>query len=307
MRTPVTLILVVSLGTGCVTGSRSTSVVGRSVTVVPTPGSKTGPMKGELIAVEPEKIWVLGKEHVFEITVAAVKEVRVQRHLMNSGRGWQWTAIGALVTGGALTIACHSVKGTQGCGRVFPWVGATWLVLGGLPSIGLDSSATILVKGPDAQVLNSYARFPAGPPQGLDLSRLPPPSPLSIRAGSLPTPREPRSPTLPATPQAGPTAAAAETPLATQPSEPRPPNTGPSSMPGDAVGLLQIGVRPYADVIIDGEPEGTTPLRALRLAAGVHTIRLLHPDFQPFQRKITIRAGQTKKLEGNLELEGIPK
>jgi hypothetical protein len=173
MRTPVTLILAVFLGTGCVTGSRSTSVLGRPVTIVPVPGAKAEPVKGELIAVGPEKIWVLGKEHVLEVPVATVKEVRVQRHWFDSKRGWTWTAIGALVTGGAMALACGSVEDHASCGRVFATVGATWLLLGGLPSIGLDSSATILVKGPDAQALSPYARFPQGPPEGLDLAQLP--------------------------------------------------------------------------------------------------------------------------------------
>jgi hypothetical protein len=174
MRTQLTLVLAVALGTGCVTGSRSTSVRGRSVTIVPAPDTKTEPVKGELIAVGPEKIWVLGKERVLEIPVAAVKDVRVQRHWLNTRRGWIWTAVGALVTGGALSVACSSVEDNDSCGRVFAVVGASWLVLGGLPSMGLDSSATILVKGPpDAQALGPYARFPQGPPEGLDLSQLP--------------------------------------------------------------------------------------------------------------------------------------
>lgn len=173
MRTPMTLILAASLGTGCVTGSRSTSVLGRPVTIVPASGTKTEPVKGELIAVGPEKIWVLGKERVLEIPVSTVKDVRVQRHWLNTKRGWTWTAIGALLTGGGLALACSSVEGHGSCGRVFAAVGASWLVLGGLPSMGLDSSATILVKGPDAQALSPYARFPQGPPEGLDLSQLP--------------------------------------------------------------------------------------------------------------------------------------
>ena len=76
----------------------------------------------------------------------------------------------------------------------------------------------------------------------------------------------------------------------------------PSRVPA---GGLQLGVRPYADVLVDDRPMGTTPLGRLSLPAGVHTIRLLNPEYQPFRRKITIRPGETTKLNVNLELDGI--
>lgn len=173
--TPVLVTaLAVSIGTGCVTGTRSGSVLGRPVTVVPAPGSGGERVKGELIAVEPEKIWVLGKEHVVEVPVSAIQELRVQRHRLDTRRGWAWTGIGALVTGGALALACSSVKGNNNCGGVFAGVALSWVVLGGLPSTALDHSATIRLKQPEPEELRPYARFPQGPPEGLDLRQLPP-------------------------------------------------------------------------------------------------------------------------------------
>ena len=92
-------------------------------------------------------------------------------------------------------------------------------------------------------------------------------------------------------------------------SPPPPPGPAETSRPPapENPGSLQLGVRPYADVLLDEKPVGTTPLAKLGLPAGVHTIRLLHPDYKPFQRKVTIRPGETTKLNVNLELDGIRK
>lgn len=70
-------------------------------------------------------------------------------------------------------------------------------------------------------------------------------------------------------------------------------------------GLLQIGVRPYADVVIDGTPMGTTPLKAVRLPIGAHSVLLTHPDYRPFRRTVTILAGQRSKLIVDLALDAI--
>jgi serine/threonine-protein kinase len=110
-----------------------------------------------------------------------------------------------------------------------------------------------------------------------------PPSPASARA-------EPPSPV--AAPVLIPTPASAPTP---------------APSPEAAPGLLQVGAKPYADVIVDGRPMGTTPMSPLSLAAGAHVVRLVHADYQPFQRRITIRPGETTKLFVDFALDGIPK
>jgi hypothetical protein len=143
------------------------------VTVVPAAGAEKPSVSGELIAIEPTRLWVLGKEHVVELPMASVAEVRVERHKMNTGRGLAWAGIGALATGGALTAACSSADNSD-CGGVLLAVGLAWLVFGALPALGLDKSATIRVEHPAPETLGSFARFPQGPPEGVDLLQLPP-------------------------------------------------------------------------------------------------------------------------------------
>jgi serine/threonine protein kinase len=72
-----------------------------------------------------------------------------------------------------------------------------------------------------------------------------------------------------------------------------------------ALGHLRFGITPWAEVTVDGSPVGTTPLAPLPLRPGTYTARLLHPDFRPLLRKITIQPGQTTPLNVDLRLDGI--
>jgi hypothetical protein len=49
------------------------------------------------------------------------------------------------------------------------------------------------------------------------------------------------------------------------------------------------------------------PLKPLSLSAGVHAIKLTHPDYLPFPRKVSIRPGETTKLQVDLTREAFPK
>jgi serine/threonine-protein kinase len=70
-------------------------------------------------------------------------------------------------------------------------------------------------------------------------------------------------------------------------------------------GRLRFAVTPWAEVSVDGVAVGETPRRELSLPPGSYTARLVHPDFRPFQRKVTIRPGETTPLTVDLRLDGI--
>jgi len=71
-------------------------------------------------------------------------------------------------------------------------------------------------------------------------------------------------------------------------------------------GRLRVVVTPWAEVTVDGEERGTTPLDGpLELPVGDHVIRFAHPDYYPLQREVTIRAGETTELKLDLEWEGF--
>lgn len=181
MKRGLALLLVVVLTTGCATSGGRVSIYGRQVTAVEVGNSeeRESPPKGELIAAEPARIWLLGKEQVFEVPLSSIEEVRVRRHGFTPGKALLWSLLGAVVTGGALAGACSSVEDVSGCGSVFAIVGGIWLGVGGLAAASMGRSGSIRVPRPKAEDLSPYARFPQGVPEGFD--------PRSLRPSPSPT------------------------------------------------------------------------------------------------------------------------
>jgi serine/threonine-protein kinase len=151
----------------------------------------------------------------------------------------------------------------------------------------------------------------------------PTPAPVATpaaRTAPAATPRPLATPAVRSTPPARTTPAAAPTPAPRGTPEPRrdPPSATPlpsapavapsppaTQAPGE--GQLQLRVKPWAQVSVDGRPVGTTPMRPLSLSEGPHSIRLEHPDYRPLQRRVTVRSGQTTELEVDLAWEAVPK
>jgi hypothetical protein len=72
--------------------------------------------------------------------------------------------------------------------------------------------------------------------------------------------------------------------------------------------LLRIIVTPYAEISIDGRVVGTSPpLAPLKLPAGTYSVRLVHPDYQPFPKRVVVRAGETTVLQVDLAQEAFRK
>jgi hypothetical protein len=142
--------------------------------------------------------------------------------------------------------------------------------------------------------LAASARMPTAPATG-EITPQPPP------AGALPVPGPP-----PRTNPAPPPIAAA--PAASVPS-PGPKEAAPGPREGATLsGTLQLLVVPWAEVEVDGTKVGISPpLKPLSLLPGAHAIKLSHPDYIPFRRKVTIRSGETTKLQVDLTKEAFPK
>jgi hypothetical protein len=69
-------------------------------------------------------------------------------------------------------------------------------------------------------------------------------------------------------------------------------------------GQLQLYVKPWAQVSVDGDDKGATPLKPIELGAGTHQVVLKHPSYEPLSRQVTIQPGSTTRLEINLPVEG---
>jgi hypothetical protein len=161
---------------GCATATPRVSVIGRPVEVrlQATKDVRGAPLKGELLAVGPEKVWVMGPHRVSTLPLREVEEVRIRRHGLNGSRAWRWAVLGAVVSGTVLALACSSVEENDSCGRVFIPVLLTWGAIG-VPSVmALSESSQLRVKSPNWETLRRYARFPQGLPEGLDPEALAP-------------------------------------------------------------------------------------------------------------------------------------
>ncbi len=60
---------------------------------------------------------------------------------------------------------------------------------------------------------------------------------------------------------------------------------------------LAVSASPWAQVLIDGAPVGTTPITSpLSIEPGVHELTLRHPDFPDYVRSIDARAADTSRI-----------
>jgi hypothetical protein len=124
-------------------------------------------VRGELIAVSHDSIWLLGDAGLAAVPVGYVRGASLKQHSLDGKAGLIWTLVGGLVTSGALTAACASVEGD--CGAVFVVSMASWALVGGVSALSLEVSSRRRFKTPDiGGQLRGYARFPQGVPAGLD-------------------------------------------------------------------------------------------------------------------------------------------
>jgi serine/threonine-protein kinase len=139
---------------------------------------------------------------------------------------------------------------------------------------------------------------PEGPMPTIAMTPFPSPSVSPLAPTPLPT-RPPASP--PALPRPSPSARVSTGP------PPAPPHAAVVTAPPVPTGTLSLVIVPPSEVSVDGASLGTVSLRELSLAAGAHAVRIVHPDYKPLQRKVTIEVGLTERLVVDLGEKGIPR
>jgi hypothetical protein len=100
--------------------------------------------------------------------------------------------------------------------------------------------------------------------------------------------------------------AAATAPPATLPAA-AVPTSAPPATAAPEPGQLQVAVRPWGEVSIDGRVVGTTPLDRITLAPGTHVVRVRHPLYEVLERSVSIRPGDTAKVVVDLPTQGVRK
>jgi len=135
---------------------------GANVRVLPHGG---GDVRGELIGLDAERVWVLGRDSILRsVSREDVRGVRVQRNAHSATQLRRWTAAGASTTGLGMLIACNSVDDAEGC-AVFALVwGFAWALVGGVTTLLAHPTLEVPAAGLDS--VAAYARFPQGVPEG---------------------------------------------------------------------------------------------------------------------------------------------
>ena len=147
---------------------------GRSVEVKAPGAQVDSTVKGELLAVGTEQLWVLEPTRVREVPLREVVQVRVRLHGLDGQKAWTWTLAGAVLSGAALAVACSHVEGDSNCGLALALAGIPWAAIGWPSASGLEKSSRVLVRAPNFEDLRPYARYPQGLPEGLDPATLVP-------------------------------------------------------------------------------------------------------------------------------------
>lgn len=164
-RRALATLLALVLVPGCATTNTDVNVpvVGRTVTIVTEPAREQ--VKGELLVVEKDRLYVRAEDGVREIPLGSVREARVKRHGFGKSKAYAWSLIGGLVTGGALTAACTAE--TEGCAGVGLITLGLWLGIGALSAPSLEGSSRIVLPRPTPEELRAFARLPQGLPAGV--------------------------------------------------------------------------------------------------------------------------------------------
>src|SRR5262249_10559377 len=144
------------------------------------------------------------------------------------------------------------------------------------------------------------------------VSETPPPTtrPSPLASGSPPA-KVPLTTTLPpVTVAVAPTTTPAA-PVTTLPSPreaaeaPVPVATPAPRAAAPAEGWLLVLVTPWAEVSVDGQTAGTTPLGRISLKPGTHALMMTNPRFKPLTRSVVIRAGETTRVKLDFPTEGV--
>jgi hypothetical protein len=120
-------------------------------------------LRGELIEATSSRLLLAGASRASS-DLFEVRRVRVRQHHFSGTDALLWVGIGAVVSGLGMAAACSQVDDTD-CAGVFPAVAGSFVLFGGLFSIGMTSSGWREVPV-DPEALRAYARFPRGAPAG---------------------------------------------------------------------------------------------------------------------------------------------
>jgi hypothetical protein len=70
----------------------------------------------------------------------------------------------------------------------------------------------------------------------------------------------------------------------------------------DYVAMLDVKVKPWGEVFVDGERIGITPLEEpFFFSAGTHSLRITHSDLRSVEKSFDVSAGDTIAVQADLD------
>src|SRR5262249_42668503 len=76
----------------------------------------------------------------------------------------------------------------------------------------------------------------------------------------------------------------------------------PSAGPAEAdLAILDVRIKPWAELTVDGRTLGTTSEQRLVLPAGTHALVFTHPEFEPLRRRITLQSAERRIVSIDLK------
>lgn len=167
-----------ALSAGCAVRGMPVSPLGRTATLI---GDRVQ-VKGELMALTPDTIWLRSDSTLRPYAGAEYRQVQVQRHTFGLRRTLNWLGWAGAGTGAALMIACNSYESSPDGG------GDSGTCIGVLPGTVLVFAAAGLIFGSlneytsrhrmqpgDTERLRPFTRYPQGLPDSLRFLRVVPP------------------------------------------------------------------------------------------------------------------------------------
>src|SRR6185503_3627509 len=78
-----------------------------------------------------------------------------------------------------------------------------------------------------------------------------------------------------------------------------------AAIPEITGGILQLVIIPFGEVTVGDRQLGRISSQKVPLPTGSHPVVIVHPDYQPLRRRVTIIEGETLKLVVDLSEEGV--
>jgi hypothetical protein len=119
----------------------------------------SGSVRGELLSVSVDSLWVLSDSRTVAFPLRDVRAVRVRMHKWGWGRMLAWNVLAGLGSAAALSAACRSVEGTANCRDVFLGWSLGWSLIGGITGAFIATSSHRTLE-PAAGALRPFVRLP---------------------------------------------------------------------------------------------------------------------------------------------------